>query len=82
MRKTAILCLILLELLLAVPVASAQTAPEPKNILIIFSLSPGLPAYEIALEKMTKRLLSRVAFGKLDKPHARQYGGQFGCYRF
>ena len=56
MRKTAILCLILLELLFAAPAASAQTAPEPKNILIIFSQSPGLPVYEIALEKMTTTL--------------------------
>ena len=56
MRKTVILCLILSEFLLAAPAARAQTAPEPKNILVIFSLSPGLPVYEIALEKMTTTL--------------------------
>ena len=38
------------------PVARASTSPEPKNVLVVFSQAPGLPAYQIFFDNMSSTL--------------------------
>jgi hypothetical protein len=42
-----IFCFVLLGILLCTTVVSASDSFQAKNVLIIFSLEPGLPAYDL-----------------------------------
>ena len=51
-----ILCFTLLGLLLLSPITWASTPTEPKSVLIIFSGAPGLPAYDVVLDRIRTNL--------------------------
>jgi PAS domain S-box-containing protein len=51
-KPRIISCLIVLAVLLAGPVARAETPSQPKNVLVLFSLASGLPAYEILFARL------------------------------
>ena len=50
----------LLGILLS-PVAQASASPEPKNVLVVFSQAPGLPAYQIFFDNMSNTLRQRFS---------------------
>jgi PAS domain S-box-containing protein len=60
-KRRILSCLVVLAILLAGPVARAETPSQPKNVLVLFSLASGLPAYEILFDRLETTLREKLS---------------------